>query len=146
MSTDLYLTYDKWTEVTRVAQRDEWDRDDTCSSWTFNSVYAKSPNEWTSRDWFKHPTAVKPGDEVHLVIAVYSTGDSFGHDECGSMQIVASYDSYEKAAAAANIVETGRPYEIVLEDGSVYADTFPAWTGYFESLDYVTVESFRVKR
>lgn len=75
------------------------------------------------------------GTVVYLVWAQYSTGDSFGRDG-GQYILLDVYTSRDEADAKKEY------YNNVKHDGSYGAD-FPylPWFGYFESLDYVSVDA-----
>lgn len=68
------------------------------------------------------------GQTVFLVWAKYSTGDSFGHDG-GQYELLEVHTDANTAHLRA-------------EHFSKVTDYSVPWTGYFEHLDYVTVDSF----
>lgn len=132
---------------------DNWDRPDTQGY--LDSVYAKhTDSEPDNRSFFFYSDSeifdIEPDDlgEVHVVIVSYSTGDTFGHDD-GIYRIMDAFGSFEEAerlvaALAANEAK-GRSGSYVdfsyKHNGKEYS--LP-WVGYFESLNYIFVESVRV--
>lgn len=162
---DIGLTvhHNRHSEVTYEANPDdEWSRDSTTSSHSVDGISLASE--------YPDVTAcfpVKDGDTIYLLYAVYSTGDSFGHDENSSIAYIDVFKTYEKAEKAAKDIrmhanwfkgvhgfvvpskEEKKKYasdyqvDIKRENGKTM-DVFAGWNGYFESLSYVQVESFVV--
>ena len=74
--THIKVDYDSY--VANLGGRDptdEWSRDSTSTEWTVNGVSIGD-----DRYELSLPGEVKAGDTVWLVWAVWSDGDSFGHD------------------------------------------------------------------
>jgi len=102
-----------------------------------------------SEDGYGEPIdfEVENGEEVFVVWAEYSTGDSFGRSS-GSFDVVTVYKSEDKANKAAKIltspVSDGKDYyeswtvELTTEGGSLLKYNRP-WMGYFEHLEGVNV-------
>lgn len=146
MTTELWLTCSAYTEVTQEANiEDSWSRDSTATSWTFDNLSVTRPiygfSELASADF-----EVKPGDVVHVVVAVWSTGDSFGHDEGAQCEVFGVYKDLEKAKACEEALEKATEYELIIktESGKTLKLHCP-WHGYFESLDYVQVLTMTVQ-
>lgn len=101
------------------------------------------------------PGIVKNGDQLYLLYAIYSTGDSFGFDE-GSITFIDVFKSKEKADAAYAAVAKGKKvespyggspsdgYEYLNEAGTLVKCGFAPWAGYFERLSSLNLESFVV--
>ncbi|NJO58777.1 MAG: hypothetical protein HC836_10645 [Richelia sp. RM2_1_2] len=95
---------------------------------------------------------LKVGDTAFLLYAVWSTGDSFGHDDGKYLTTIHLFDSREKAELArkaildhnrANDINGNNPvsYTVVYLDNDGKPQTECAsWVGYFESLDDVEIE------
>jgi len=131
----IYLQKDSYGEQTRnpyvndEGETDQWYRGDTSTSWIFGEVSLTSRNKYEEES-YPPDFDVKAGDTIFLVIAVWSDGDSFGHDSGARSEIFGVYKTFTEA----------RERESELENGSA-KDPYLPWNGYFESLDYVTVET-----
>jgi hypothetical protein len=70
----VYVVTDSRTQVTRQRDyEDEWDRDDTYTSWSVNGVLLSKGDRWDTGE-VPVDFDVKPGDTVYLLYAIYSTG------------------------------------------------------------------------
>lgn len=128
--TKIYLEKTSSTQVTREATEDRWDRDDTSTDWNFGGVFLqKRENFWLES--FETTFDIDVGDIIYLVIAVWSTGDSFGHDMGANSEIFGVFKTYEEAEKLKTNLKTGNGYDKY---------QLP-WDGYFESLDYITIHS-----
>jgi hypothetical protein len=135
----------------RESSNDGWDRGDTYTQWTVNGL------RLTNRE-YGDVTAdfeVQAGDTVYLVYAIYSTGDSFGHDTNANIEFITVHK--DRAIAEANeralngkttYLVKGGNYDwnvnLQTDTGIVFPYHVP-WLGYFESLTGVYVESFTVQ-
>ena len=135
----VYLNTNCSGECTREANTDdEWDRGDTHTSWYFGNAHIseKSYDQYIEVDF-----DVQQGDTIYLVGVVWSTGDSFGHDDGSCFELFAAYKEKSKADEAAKILESSASMswhnKVKLPDG--YELSYIPWQGYFESLDYVEV-------
>lgn len=144
----LHLLAESQTAVTRDRDPgDRWSGEDTSRSWTVTGI-ALSDKDGCDALPADFPVAL--GDTVYAVYAVYSTGDSFSRNKGANLEVVAFYKTAEKAhTAAAAISKRKRDREqdfkmsVELGSGGV-VKLYCQWDGYFESLDYVRVESFAV--
>lgn len=138
--------------VTREARSDdEWDRDDTATDWNFRNVYIVDENS----SWdLVLPFDVKQGDDVWVVAAVYSTGDSFGHDRGYCVEYIDGFLDKHKARDCARAIEatqksfddrTDKEAKWIREDGTEGKLDYVPWNGYFESLDEVHCVYLEVK-
>lgn len=168
--TGLKIRTSQYGDITQAADpEDSWSRDSTHTSWTVEAVEPEP----------KYPdvTACFPvpeGTTVYLLYLVYSTGDSFGHDEDGRIAFVDVWTTREKAEAAATIVrehadwykgvntrwspmtkEERLKYEkkfdnayqvTVIRENGEPLQTYASWNGYFESVSYIEVASFVVNQ
>lgn len=85
---------------------------------------------------------VKPGDVVYVVVAVFTTGGTFGEDS-GLTEVVRVYEDFDKAERLVAFLwddykNKPRTYgEVDFEGDPIYTGT---WKGYFESLDDIHLE------
>lgn len=97
--------------------------------------------------------AFKPevGKVYYALYAIYSTGDSFGHDHANCLELVGVYKSRyvadeNKKRLTADGAESRRwdnaTVELIVEGVDKPHKYYRPWTGYFESLDSLEVEGF----
>ena len=97
---------------------------------------------------------VVPNKTYYLLYAIYSTGDSFGHDD-GRIAFIDMFESKKVADANAKRLEKHyraergygkNRYSVKLTNstGKSYAYC-PPWMGYFESLSNIEVKSVQVQ-
>lgn len=149
MSKYIELLANGYTEVTREGDpNDRWDQDDTNTSWTFTGLKLLDKDTYRA---LPVDDDVKVGDKFYAVIAVYSTGDTFGHSSGSELELVSLHKSEELAKKNASVIETrdrntGERYsvEIELDNGEILKRYCP-WDGYFESLDYVEYREFTIE-
>lgn len=124
---------------------DRWDRDDTDGSIdSVNAYYVDDTEDrgyrgmgWGDGDY---DVDAKPGDIVHIVLAQYSTGDTFGRDGCQVSVMDVFKDNHDavslymalKDVTDFSVKHNGREYYI-------------PWVGYFESLDYLDIKTLIVQ-
>jgi hypothetical protein len=148
MATGLYLDYSGNEYVTREGDRnDQWDRDDTCTDWTFNSLHLSDDENRYAHCYIDGEAKV--GDTLYIVYAVYSTGDSFGHDDRASVEVFTAHRVKEVAEFNYRLLEASRhgggSVSLALDDGK-FLNTYLPWSGYFESLDDVYMTEFEIER
>jgi hypothetical protein len=138
--TELFLATNSYTNITREATEPKWDRDDTSTDWTFGPIYLQHRGSCES---FETDFDVKAGDVVYAVVAVWSTGDSFGHDDASNSEVFGSFQTYEEAdkfkTELENIKDHDGSYNFTFEIGG--RKIYVPWIGYFESLDYIEIVS-----
>ena len=146
--TQLYLMLDtdSYVTITREADSsDRWDRDDTHTSWSINGVKLLDHDAYKA---LSCDADFKVGDKVYVVYAVYSTGDSFGHDEGRDIEFVSWHRDEEIAKQNVQSLIQGNTkgyhYTIKLDNGSEITRYCP-WDGYFESLDYAEYREFIIE-
>lgn len=76
-----------------------------------------------------------------LLYAEYGAGDSFGNST-GNFEPIWLYKDYDLAMEAKEAI-TDETCDIPIEDGKRYKEEWPAWKGYFETLEHVSVEPVR---
>lgn len=116
---------------------DEWDRASTATSWSFHDIvevmkeedYKPSDYYYHSEQYLTYKIGFEPPEKLWLVIPVWSTGDSFGHDDCARAEIFGAYATKEEA----------KQRQDDLNKGNAGFGEYIPWDGYFESLDYVSV-------
>lgn len=143
--TSIRVLHESHSYVTRErSSNDEWDRDDTR---TDHAVLGLEIGEDHHR--LSIPDA-RPGEILHLVYAVYSTGDSFGRDEDHCFEPILVHRDVDlanqNARALAAISQEdgyGTQVQLTMDDGTALPYTLP-WLGYFESLSFIEVASFEL--
>lgn len=158
--------------VSRYADPDsDYDRDDTWQEHYIESISQADENQFYD---LTVEFDLDPKCEYYLLYAIYSTGDSFGHDE-GRIEFVglyensyaanenmrrieAHYETYRQLndrwyhsskqmskTELKNLEKNFDSYSVTLiaNDGREYKVSVP-WTGYFESLTDVRVETVLV--
>jgi len=131
--TSLYVDFDEWCEESGIGAEEDG------GAWSYRgtSIYnfelreiriAPFPMSITK----EVPFDVVRGQTVYIVLARYSTGDSFGNSE-GHGCIVGIYKNEKDAQAIIDSVSDETYYEKV--------EKYPPWKGYFESLQDIFVES-----
>jgi|GEM_PF-4240453 len=121
---NLYFEKTSFSHVTKEADTsDEWDRDDTSTEWSFGRLGLTKRQYEES---FPVSFDVKAGDIVFAVVAVWSTGNSFSHDEQHCSELFGIFKDANEALE----------FEKALKNKSV-PDIYYPWDGYFESLDYI---------
>ncbi len=143
MTTHVQVVSGKRETVTRAADTDDrWDRDDTHTEWDVRGIKVTSELEYFD---VIAPFDVNDQSWYWLVYAIYSTGDSFGHDADACMEVVDLFASHDKAQACANSIDGSKSSVTwIREDGSEGKLSYVPWNGYFESLSYVRCEKVMV--
>lgn len=153
MPTYLSVKFDSYETVIRSAHRDKWGRDDTRTTW--DAQYLKAVSDQESWDVIA-PWDLKAGESALVVYVIYSTGDSFGRSECGSVEVIDVFKTTELAQACIGAVrKTDRRYPApgskgldsakwVREDNSMGKLEYTPWNGYFECLEDVRCELLTV--
>lgn len=132
---ELYLSVESDTNVVSAPiSGDSWDRGSTSTSWRFGDISISKP----SGDYrtITVDFEVKKGQQLHMVVAVWSDGDSFGHDHGKRCDVMSAHIIERRAFRAKECLTKGQKK---LPDG--YSVTYIPWKGMFESLDYITVVS-----
>lgn len=131
-------------ETSRPDPEDEWDRANTRTTWYVEGLslhdedaYGRLPVDFE----------VSNGDELFAVYAVYSTGDSFGHDDCSDLEFIDVFKDFEKAKKCVDDIKatTGRHSAAYTKENGQVVQVHIPWDGYFEHLDELTVEGFIVQ-
>lgn len=146
--TEIHADYDNFvTNCGGSDPDDEWSRDSTSTTWSVNGLTVGSGNY----HGLYLDGEVSPGDQVWLVWAVWSDGDSFGHDADARIDFVTVHRDEETARLNAELLRNvneddqsyGHKVILILDDGTELPYTVP-WLGYFESLSYIGCESFSI--
>lgn len=118
---------------------DDWGRDSTWTSHTVEGI--RFPPKTKYSEAVQVPFRPRRGVNYYLLVAQYSTGDSFGSDDGANFEVIGLYQ--DKAIAEENHRRleatddnTTTSVELIAENGKTYTFGIP-WNGYFESLDYV---------
>jgi hypothetical protein len=124
---------------------DKWSRPSTHTAWNFSGI------ELVNEDGYKVEEVsfdVQPGDIVHALIAIYSTGDSFGVSEDGRYEVLGIFKSADLAFKNLKGINAreGKDFKLKIKmEGGKTFERYCPWDGYFESLSRLEVETFMVK-
>lgn len=132
LNADVYVE-----ETTEADPNNEWSRASTSTSWDFHDIVevVKEEDYKISFDGIlTYSINFEPQEKLWLVIPIWSTGDSFGYDTCARAEIFGAYASKEEAEQRKND----------LLKGIVGPREYLPWSGYFESLEYITIEEVDV--
>lgn len=105
----------------------------------------------------KYPDVVsdhdfKHGEKCFVVWAEYSYGDSFGHSNRGSTEVIGVFKNKEVAEELKKALlnfDSDKPgknsedrykFDYTTSDGQKFHYGFVPWSGYFESLDEIHIE------
>ena len=82
---------------------------------------------------------LEPGTPIFVVYAVWSSGDSFGSDTCGSYEFMSVTTNMDRALR--NMAALRNEGTAVLENdnGTTMEMSWKPWDGYFESLDELSI-------
>lgn len=96
------------------------------------------------------------GKTYHLLFCIYSTGDTFGHDEQACFEAIGVYEDKAVAYENEQRLRTGHPLVkgqygsqcvlLKLEGTEKQVPYNRPWDGYFESLDRLEVMSFELEK
>jgi hypothetical protein len=146
MTKYVKLLVDSFSEMTREADPDdEWDRGDSYTQWNVTGLKLDTKD---SRRALPVDEDVEVGQTLYAVYAIYSTGDTFGHDEGACIELVSLHKTEEITLRNVIAIETGYKESgslmIELDNGEKISRYCP-WDGYFESLDSVQIGEFTVE-
>jgi hypothetical protein len=138
MTSYVELQYDRnCYDTSEADSTDPWDRPNTCSDWTVHGAKLADDRGYKN---VPYPGDLKSGDEVYVLYAVYSTGDSFGHDENGCIEFISVHKDANLAFKNKNNLQNGK--HVVEHDDGTIENIYAPWGGYFESLSYLQVDNF----
>ncbi len=128
---------------------DRWDR---ASTQTDHSIVGFNAAPETEEKYYDLVIPYEPqyNEEYFLLYAVYSTGDSFGHDEGAGIEYIGFYRENQLDVAQEN--QRNIEQHLRSKDDDSYSlklkspegkefDQHAPWVGYFESLDLVEIVS-----
>lgn len=168
---DIYVPRDCHSRITRVAERDKWDRDDTYCDWQIADYIElhEDSKSWSREVDLSVPFEVTSGIKYYLLYGVYSTGDSFGHDENSGIEFCglftdkhvaeqndtrlrvhydwAKYSGYrigKRQPNAPKYADGQWTVKLLSDDGMSEFMCGVPWTGYFESLSYTEVKEVQL--
>lgn len=144
------VDYTGYTSVTREADpEDSWSRESTYTDYHFNHL-TLLPEGTRGADTYI-PETVAKGTYLFVLIAIYTTGDSFGSDTA-SPEFLGTFKTYEEAENLRDQImkyasegsyrgfSCDWPYEgVVTLHGKEQKICFP-WSGYFERLEEMKIE------
>jgi hypothetical protein len=147
--TQLRVIYTSHTETAREPDtKDKWDRGDTRTEHSVESLVIGEDHHNLTIDG-----DVNLGDELWVVYAIWSTGDSFGTDFCQEIEFITAHRHESVAEHNASVLRNLGSWAhdpvsradgmLALDDGTMMKYHAP-WAGYFDHLDNVVCEKFTV--
>lgn len=131
---------------------DSWDRANTRTE--LNDVtahFSDRSSDESMRGYYGSETFdVEPDDHgfVYVVIARYSTGDTFGNDD-GHARVMDVFNEIEKAEKLTEVLEgtVDQPSGNVSAFSATFEEReyYLPWVGYFERLERIEVQAVRVR-
>jgi len=168
MEQEVFVVLSSSQHETRTRDPDDrWDRGNTHTDWSIKGLAINGDEKRTRNNYELIPTVVlssSNGDEKRtrnnyeliptdvevningayfLVYAIYSTGDTFGSDDCGRFEPIALFTTLEKAKACQKACEDKDVKSFLHENGEKETIYRP-WLGYFEYLNDLDIEVVRV--
>jgi hypothetical protein len=149
---NLWVVANSHERVTRGSNsNDPWSSEDTHTSWSVTGIRMSSP--YASYGDITADFEVKQGDVLHLVYAIYSTGNSFGMAENGRIDYITVHKDRSIAEMNAEVLRTKKQDEhysdwnaIIHTDSGILIPYHVPWLGYFESLTGVYVVGLTVEK
>ena len=151
MKKILYIDYDVYRSGGETIGDGPWaDREDETTDLTINGVNVKPVETFgESVNTLFVPTV---GMRIWLVTVRYSTGDTFGRS-LGNYKFLTAYDNEDAAESLAKEIKINAADDKGYQFSFVPKTPFPeehvecgSWTGYFECLENVQVDSFIVRK
>lgn len=117
-------------------------RGTTTTTWSFESIDQTD----------SYPDAVlylddsedfDPNAQYYMLYAIWSTGDSFGHDEDECCEALIVYKDVNLAKKIAARLTDTKEYNIKIDNGcGGEVDLYCGWVGYFERLTEIVIQPF----
>lgn len=155
VSCNIKIIAEETKTILRYADpNEEWDNDDTNIDTYIHGIQKVDANGYSD---LTIPFDVEPGRTYYLVYANYDTGDSFGQYG-GQVCYIDLFKRYSLAKKLMKLLQEDAsiPLDVsnwtnstnnlsyTREDGSKIDCYTGTWKGYFESLNYFTIESVRI--
>lgn len=144
----IHIERSEHSTVTREGQG-EWDNDDLDFRHDIHGFSVVEKENY----WDFVMTENPKGKTLELVYVLYSTGDSFHHEE-NRISLVGLYETYQDAKFVMDFIESDyrefmkkdnydhKPSKLVLPVSGKTEDIYTGtWKGYFERLTEVNIES-----
>lgn len=133
-------------DTSEADPNDEWSR---ASTHTDHNITGFKVHPETQYGDVMVPYVPERGVDYYLLYVVYSTGDSFGHDSGSSVEYIGLYTADELHVAkenerrieAHNSGDHELKLHLLMPNTSVDFNIYVPWQGYFECLDYVSIET-----
>lgn len=137
----IHVLHDSYCEVTRECDPDDsWGRDSTSTSHSVTGLRLVARDTHDSVSVEFEP---EKGKIYHVLYAVWSTGDSFGHDEGLRFEVLGVYKNRKVAEQNEKRLREGSGnVRLKMEGREDTHEYYTPWSGYFESLDTLEVLSF----
>lgn len=150
--TKVYVGYESSTHYSDYDSDDPWDRPDTQN--TVYGWFATVGHDDNKGNTYNFHSAdfdidnIEPGIILHIVYVDYDTGDTFGHDS-GQICILDAFTDFKKADKLVKAIsgdykndpEYSSTGYITVSGKEYYTG---AWKGYFESMNYCSIETVMI--
>ena len=153
VSVNIQIINDVTTEVLKERDYDkEWDGEELSYSNDIKGFKVLEDTRFGTVDLTVN-FEIDPKETYFLVYVVYSDGDSFNHYS-GKICYIDLYRNAEWAKATREMIENSYKrkdkesrygIEIFNDEGTMYKISSSTWTGYFERLEYVEIETIHQK-
>jgi len=142
------------TQETSIPDPDDsWSRASTSTEWDVRGlklIDKEGSHCYSYRETVDVNFEPEKGKIYHLLYVVYSTGDSFGHDDGACFEAIGVYQDRKVAEENEKRLREGKPtvkgqwgdrVVLLMEGMAKGHEYYPPWNGYFESLDTLEVLS-----
>jgi hypothetical protein len=131
----VYIEYNSYSSGGERLSDEEWScRADERTTLDVRKLYAREPTHIFFKDSVEVEPSVLECEEVYLVVARYTTGDTFG----------TSYGKFHFYSVRATEEEARKDREAINAPAS--EGDYRPWDGYFEHLEDVEIHRMRLSR
>jgi len=144
MSTKLFVKYKSYCLNSFQSEKDYGDWGST-NDFSVEGVTLTKPEDYNFEE-FEVPDSVKKGDDVYVLWMSYSTGDSFG-SSTGNGEIIWVFSDKKLGEKAKALWNNSKEYYVEFDVGHGITKKIhnPAY-GYFEDIEYLSLETFTVSK
>lgn len=122
---------------------DSYSSDESYGEWWSYYNFTAPAMAWSGKSQYgSYPYAgpdLEPGTPLFVVYAVWSSGDSFGSDHCGSYEFLSITTDMDRALRNMSALKQSGEAVIENDNGTTMKIGWKPWSGYFESLDELAI-------